>query len=124
MGSNWRMRCPPLCSHRATGAMSVISPIPQPREDAREKSGIRRPERRDGAGARVMSGSYRLQGKYRMPSCRHACRGRDGHDAAQRIGKDGGRRQEAHNDERLMGEVEEVPRVHENPLAFEEAKDE
>ena len=50
IGSNWRSRKPAVPSQRVIAPMSPMSPMPQLRDDGREKSGTSRPERRDPVG--------------------------------------------------------------------------
>ncbi len=54
-GSSCRMRCPAPASHRVTGSMSPMSPMPQLAVDGQENNGMSRPARRRPTAASVMN---------------------------------------------------------------------
>src|SRR5262245_3870450 len=101
IGSMRRRRCPARSSQRVTASRSPISPMPQLRDEGIENSGISSPARRDNEDG--LTGSSRA---------------REPKEPLERPGEDLRRRQQADDHERLVREVEEEPRVHEDLFAL------
>src|SRR6185436_20336720 len=135
IGSSCRMWMPAASSQRTIASISPISPMPQLRDEGMEKSGTSAPARRERPAFARCASAFRGRGgviRRTQPGCNRGAaagaslpsRNREPQQPRDRIGKNFGRRQQAHDDERLPRKVEEIPGMNEDAFAIEELEDE
>src|SRR5918993_3030072 len=98
-GSSCTTERPASCSHRANTGRSAISPMPQLAAEGIENNGTSAPARRP----------------LRRDSAMHAVQ-----HTAHAVGELAGRRQEAHDDKRLMREVEKIAGMHQHAIFLQQ----